>query len=146
MRRWLFHCLWFAPSWSWWKLPRWSVTTGYSNLDTEVVGGSNAGNESRQAPEHMFSIWSMYQLNNTLAFGTGLVRQDSYFTTENNSVEVPAYTRVDYAVYYTVDDDLSFQLNIENLFDEDYYPDAHSDTNISTGEPVNARLSVSYKL
>ncbi len=125
---------------------RWSLTTGYSNLDAEVVGGGNEGNRTRQTPEHMFSVWSMFQLNNSLAFGTGLIRQDDFFTTEDNSVRVPDYTRVDTAVYYTVNDDFSVQLNIENLFDEDYYPDAHSNTNISTGKPVNARLSMTYKL
>ena len=33
-------------------------------------------------------------------------------------------------------------IKAENLLDEDYFPDAHSNTNISTGRPLNARLSV----
>ena len=111
-----------------------------------MQGGDDEGNRTRQTPEHKFSIWSAFQVNNSLAFGLGMIRQDTYFTTEDNEVEVPDYTRFDAAAYYTVNDDLSLQLNIENLTDEDYYPDAHSNTNISTGEPVNGRLSLTYKL
>ena len=39
----------------------------------------------------------------------------------------------------------SIQLNVENLTDTDYFPSAHTDNNISTGEPINARLSVRVK-
>jgi catecholate siderophore receptor len=38
------------------------------------------------------------------------------------------------------------QLNVENLLDEEYWPDAHSNTNITTGRPLNARLTVSMDL
>ena len=40
---------------------------------------------------------------------------------------------------------LRLQLNVENLFDETYFPAAHNDVNISTGEPFNARFSVIAK-
>ena len=36
------------------------------------------------------------------------------------------------------------QLNVENLFDETYYPAVHNNDNISTGEPLNARLTVKF--
>jgi len=48
-------------------------------------------------------------------------------------------------VYYAISEKMRVQLNVENLFDETYYPAAHNDNNISTGEPVNARLSLSYQ-
>jgi catecholate siderophore receptor len=41
---------------------------------------------------------------------------------------------------------LSLQLNLENLFDEDYLPAAHNDNNISVGAPLNARIGFSYQL
>jgi len=55
---------------------------------------------------------------------------------------VPSFTRFDAAAYYDVSDDLRFQVNIENLFDTDYFPDAHANDNISTGKPLNARFTV----
>ncbi len=124
---------------------RWSITTGYSYLDGEVEsadGGGNNGNRTRQTPEHMFSLWTNYQATPNLSFALGGTYQDSYFATEDNTVQVPDYTRIDAAAYYQLSDRTMLQLNIENLFDEDYFPDAHSNTNISTGRPLNARLSV----
>jgi catecholate siderophore receptor len=122
----------------------WSISAGYSYLDGEVSradGGGNDGNRTRQTPENMFSLWSNYALSDRLGLGLGVTYQDSFFVTEDNAVEVPSYTRVDAAVFYSVSDRLRMQLNVENLLDEDYFPDAHSNTNITTGRPVNARLS-----
>ena len=47
----------------------------------------------------------------------------------------------------SLENDLEFKLDdthIENLLDEKYFPDAHSNNNITTGEPFNARLSLKY--
>jgi catecholate siderophore receptor len=124
---------------------RWSISTGYSYLDGEVAraDGSGAnGNRTRQTPENMFSLWSRFALSDRLSLALGGTYQDSFFATEDNAMEVPDYTRIDAAAYYTVSDRTRVQLNVENLLDEDYFPDAHSNTNISTGRPVNARLSV----
>jgi catecholate siderophore receptor len=123
---------------------RWSLSAGYSYLDGEVDGGSNDGNKPRQTPEHMISVWNQYQATDRLAFGLGVTRQDEFFVREDNSVLVPSYTRVDAALYYDLDDRTAVQLNVENLFDEDYFPDAHSNDNITTGEPLNARLTVRH--
>ncbi len=37
------------------------------------------------------------------------------------------------------------QVNLENLLNRNYFPDAHSNDNISTGEPLNARFTVSAR-
>ena len=121
-----------------------SISTGYSFLDGEVDladGSGNNGNVTRQTPENMFSLWSNYDVSERLAFGLGATYQDSFFVREDNAAEVPSYFRVDAAAFYTVSDNLRLQLNVENLFDEDYFPDAHSNDNITTGRPLNARLS-----
>jgi catecholate siderophore receptor len=123
---------------------RWSLTTGYSYLDGEVQradGSGNDGNRTRQTPEHMFSIWNSYRASERLRIGLGATYQDSFFVSEDNSVEVPSYVRVDAAAYYTLSDSMRVQLNVENLLDEEYFPDAHSNTNISTGRPLNARVT-----
>lgn len=122
----------------------WSISAGYSYLDGEVSrngGGGNDGNATRQTPENMFSLWSSYAISERFALGLGATYQDSFFVNEDNAVEVPGYTRIDAAAFYTVSDRLRVQLNVENLLDEDYFPDAHSNTNITTGRPVNARVS-----
>ncbi|MEM1436368.1 MAG: TonB-dependent receptor [Pseudomonadota bacterium] len=123
----------------------WTITTGYSYLDGEVQradGSGNDGNRTRQTPEHMFSIWNSVEVTDRFRFGVGATYQDSFFVREDNSVEVPSFTRFDAAAYYQLTSSARLQLNIENLFDEEYFPDAHSNDNISTGRPLNARLSV----
>ena len=125
----------------------WSITAGYSSLDGEVVrvdDSGNNGNVTRQTPDNMFSIWNNLRVTQRLSLGFGATYQDSFFVREDNSVEVPDYLRVDAAAFFSVNDRLRLQLNVENLLDEDYFPDAHSNDNISTGEPLNARLSAIF--
>ncbi len=124
---------------------RWFVTAGYSYLDGEVErvdGGDNAGNKTRQTPENMFSIWNNFEITEQFGIGAGVTYQDSYFVREDNSVEVPSYVRVDASAYYDVNDRIRVQVNLENLLDTEYFPDAHSNDNISTGEPINARFTI----
>ena len=91
---------------------------------------------------HSFSLWSQYDLCEKFGFGAGATYQDSFFVREDNSVEVPDFIRFDASAYYNVSDDLRLQVNIENLFDTNYFPDAHSNDNITTGKPLNARFSI----
>ncbi|WP_421790794.1 TonB-dependent receptor [Hyphobacterium sp.] len=123
----------------------WFISAGYSYLDGEIEGGANNGNRPRQTPEHMLSVWTQYRLTNRLSIGGGATYQDAFFVREDNAVEVPSYIRFDAGVFYDVSEDTRLQLNIENLLDEDYFPDAHSNDNITTGEPLNARLTVRHR-
>lgn len=123
----------------------WSLNAGFSYLDGDVDGGSNDGNETRQTPETMVSLWNRFQATETLAFGLGVTHQSAMFVREDNAVQVPSFTRVDAAVYYDLTEATRLQINAENLLDEDYFPDAHSNDNISTGKPLNARFSIIAK-
>lgn len=126
----------------------WAITAGYSSLDGEVQvadGSGNNGNATRQTPDNMFSVWNNFQLSERLRLGIGATYQDSFFVREDNAVEVPDYTRLDAALFWDVSESLRLQLNVENLLDEEYFPDAHSNNNISTGRPLNARLSATYQ-
>lgn len=123
----------------------WIVNAGYSYLDSTVDGGGFDGNRTLQTPEHMLSVWNEYQATDQLTLALGVTYQDSYFVREDNAVEVPDFTRVDAAVFYDLTDQTRLQLNIENLLDEDYFPDAHSNDNISTGKPLNARLTIRHR-
>ena len=120
----------------------WSINTGYAYLDSTVAGSEN---KTRQTPENMFSIWNNYQVSEKVGVAAGWTYQDSFFVREDNTVEVPGFTRVDAAAYYDLDETLRLQVNIENLFDTDYFPDAHSNDNISTGAPLNARFTMAKR-
>ncbi|MFC4699548.1 TonB-dependent receptor [Glaciecola siphonariae] len=127
----------------------WQINAGYSNLDADetgrVVQGALGNRALSQVPENMLTVWNRYQVNSQWAVALGVIYQSEQFASLSNNVELPDFTRVDAAVYYDVSEDLQVQLNVENLFDEDYFPSAHNDNNITIGEPLNARLSMSYQ-
>ena len=110
-----------------------------------VVNSQIANRDLAQLPEHMLTIWNQYEVSDQWRVGLGFIHQSEQYASLNNTTELPDFTRVDAAVYYDYSDDIRFQLNVENLFDEEYFPAAHNDNNISTGEPLNARISMQYQ-
>lgn len=123
---------------------QWYVSAGYSHLDGEIVNRSGAtGLRPRELPENMFSIWSGFQINDQLGFGAGLTYQDESFINNSNTATLPAFTRVDVAVFYDVSETFRIQLNVENLTDDLYFPTSHSTHQATVGAPLNARLTIS---
>lgn len=121
----------------------WFLTTGYSYLDGEQQGLTGpTGRRVRELPRHKFSIWNNFQATEQLGFGLGLTAQDESFADNGNTATLPAYARVDMAVFYEVNDNLRLQVNVENLLDELYFPTAHSADEFTVAPPLNARFTV----
>jgi len=118
----------------------WFISAGYSYLDGEQAGGEL---RPRELPENMASLWNTYQLTPAFGLGLGLTYQDESFINNSNTALLPAYTRVDAAAYYDVSERFRLQLNIENLTDELYFPNAHATHQATVGAPLNARLTLS---
>ena len=115
------------------------VQFGYSDMD----GKTSSGGEPREIPDHTISLWTTYQVNDKFGYGLGVTRQgESNISNNKPGLVLPDYTRVDFAAFYEISEDLSIQLNIENLTDELYFPHSHSTHQASVGEPVNARVSI----
>ena len=124
----------------------WGVSLGYSNLDGEQVDRQGpTGLRPRELPENMLSFWTTFQVTPYLGVGLGLTHQDESFINNSNSASLPSYTRVDAAVYYDVSESLSLQLNLDNLGDKLYFPNAHSTHQVTVGEPINARFSINWR-
>ncbi|NBC21470.1 MAG: TonB-dependent siderophore receptor [Alphaproteobacteria bacterium] len=122
---------------------RWFVAAGYSYLDGEIVERTGpTGRTPRELPENMFSLWNTYQLTARFGMGLGVTYQDESFINSSNTATLPAYTRVDASAFYDVTDTVRVQLNVENLSDELYFPNAHSTHQASVGAPLNAKLTV----
>lgn len=126
--------------------PAWSVMGGYAwqraELSATLSSSALAGNRLAQVPEHSFSLWNRYAFSQQLAGALGLVYRSDMASSTTNKVTVPAATRLDGAVYYTLSDRYQLQLNLENLLDEKYYAAAHSDSNIAPGAPRTLRLTL----
>jgi catecholate siderophore receptor len=77
--------------------------------------------------------------------GLGVVYRDSIYSSTTNAVVLPAFTRVDGALFYALSKQYRLQLNVENLFDRKYYASANSDFNITPGSPRAVRVSLNAK-
>ncbi len=130
-------------------LPGWQANIGYTYLDGEIrttTSSAPAGRRLEQLPEHQFTAWNHVKLTEQFSLGLGLIYQDEQFASLSNAVTMPDYWRVDAAAYYNISEQVSLQLNIENLLDEAYYPSAHGDNNIQPAEPFSARIGVRVRL
>lgn len=126
--------------------PQWQVHGGYSYQDAALAG--NDAVRLAQVPKHQASLWNRYDFTNRFAAGFGIIHQSSQFAairTSATTTKLPAFTRVDAALYYDLSDAVQLQMNVENLFDTTYFADAHNNNNISTGAPINGRFTIRAK-
>lgn len=129
----------------------WFISAGYSYLDgnqvaddgSDAIGANGDVLRIRELPEHTFNIWSNYQVTSRLGLGAGLIFQDESFADNGNRTTLPDFVRIDAAAYYDLSDSIRLQVNIENLTDTDYFPNAHTANNITVGAPINARFTIS---
>jgi catecholate siderophore receptor len=127
---------------------RWQTALGYARTRariTETTSAAPAGRAVAQVPKHQLSLWNRYDVTDRLGFGLGLYHQSAQFATISNVTRLPAWTRIDAAVFFKITDAVEAQVNIENLTDETYFPAAHNDNNISVGAPLNARFTLSAR-
>ena len=127
---------------------KWTTSLGYAYTKAEIretTTAAPAGRRIGQVPRNQFSLWNRYEVTDKLGVGAGLYHQSRQFTTISNTTFLPAYTRMDAALFYKVSDGIEAQVNVENLTGKTYFPAAHNDNNIATGAPLNARFTLSAK-
>src|SRR5690606_4697577 len=111
----------------------WQVLGGVAFQEAEIVNttrSAEAGSKVPLVPDFTASLWTRYQIVPALGLGAGVVHQSEMFAAIDNSVTLPGFTRADAALFLQFSDLLSAQLNVENLFDERYYPTSHGNNNI----------------
>jgi catecholate siderophore receptor len=127
----------------------WSLIGGYAYQDGEITRSisatAQAGASLAQLPKHSFSLWNKYDLSSQWSVGLGLIHRGEIFTSTDNTVILPSFFRVDAGVFFNLNSTFQAQLNVENLFDEDYYSSAHSNTNITPGSPRAFRVALNTR-
>ena len=124
----------------------WQVMGGYAYQDGEITTTQSAtavaGNRLAQLPRHSASLWNRYDVNTAFGVGLGIIHRGAIYANVDNLVTLPAFTRFDGAVYWTLNPSVQLQLNIENLGNKRYFASAHSNNNLSPGTPRSAWLTM----
>ncbi len=132
---------------------KWEIFAAFTSQDGRVLSPISsgttasvatitpAGNKVGLVPARLLSVWNKVALGGGWSAGLGVIHQSSSFTSYNNSVTLPAFTRLDGAVYYAFDKRSRVALNVENLADKKYFPTVDGDNNISPGAPRTVRVT-----
>ncbi len=126
----------------------WRIVGGYAHQNAFISSATTAalkGAQVAQVPHHTFSMWNNYQVSAKLGAGLGLIHRADMFAAIDNTVVLPGYTKVDAAVFYSFNENLRLQINVQNLFDKKYYLNADNNNNISPGSPRCARVTLTWK-
>ncbi len=122
----------------------WTVMGAYAWQDGEITrtlsATAKAGAVLAQVPAHTFSIWNKYNVGRRWGVGAGVIHRSDMFTSTDNTVVLPAFTRVDGALFVSLSRHLRAQMNVENLLDTSYFPSASGNNNITPGSPRAVRV------
>ncbi|GJD71216.1 TonB-dependent receptor [Methylobacterium gnaphalii] len=121
----------------------WQVAGGYALTDARIESATSAtivkGNTVGLVPFNSFSLWNKFAVTNEFSIGIGYVYQTHTFASSDNTVRLPGYNRFDLGLFYTFNENLRAQLNIENIFDRGYIYTADNNNNITPGAPRTIR-------
>mgnify|MGYP003605305187 FL=1 len=127
----------------------WQLMGGYAYQDGQITTTQSttavAGNRLAQLPRHSASLWNRYDFNDAIGAGLGIIHRGAIFASVDNAVTLPAFTRFDAALYWTVNQAVQLQLNVENLGNTRYFASAHSNNNISPGAPRSAWVTSHFR-
>ncbi|MGJ0397131.1 MAG: TonB-dependent siderophore receptor [Methylocystis sp.] len=142
---------------------RWEVSLGYGYQDAKVVSTdrtptlrtpffTDVGKTNPSVPRNTFSLWNKYDISNffdagpgVLGVGAGVVYNAKFYAAIDNFVVVPGYARVDGALFVKLSENVSGQLNVENLAGARYYVFAHNNNNITPGAPRSAYVTLNAR-
>jgi len=148
----------------------WSIFANYTYLDSEVKRGVSKllagqgldftkGDHLTSVPDHAFSLFTTYDLTDlNLQLGYGVTYQGEYYLTQhalvtgstNTRTTIPLVKAQDYMVHrltvaWTPRPDLELRLNVNNVFDKEYYQRGRNNGWATPGDRRNATLTANYR-
>jgi outer membrane receptor for ferric coprogen and ferric-rhodotorulic acid len=129
-------------------LKGWNAVLGYTYSHPEYVAGTRKGTDyaPETSPRRLFKLASSYRLPGDLS--DWRVGGDLYYQSKvyRNRLEQGAYNLVGLNASYQINQNLSTQLNLNNLFDKKYYA-AIYDSNLGNyyGEPRSFAVTLKYE-
>jgi iron complex outermembrane receptor protein len=118
---------------------QWDISVGYSYLDAEDKA---TGKKPNDVSDHLFSLWSTYQLDDNWRLGGGVKYVGDRYAGNDEAVALGDYTTVDLMRH-------KIQANAYNILDEKYILVATNGTSglnqIGYGAPAEFMLSYGYQ-
>ncbi|QYO68303.1 TonB-dependent siderophore receptor [Leptolyngbya sp. 7M] len=131
-------------------LPGWQIIAGYAYTDAEVVEDDRieVGNRLPNVPAHSANLWTSYEIQSGvlqgLGFGIGFFFQSDREVAPENLFRLPSFLRTDAAIFYRRDQ-LQVSLNVQNLFDVEYYPAGRDYVRVIPGQPFTVIGKISWE-
>jgi len=124
---------------------QWDISVGYSYLDAE---NKETGKKPNDVSDHLFSLWSTYQLDGNWRLGGGVKYVGDRYAGNDEAVALGDYTTVDLMAAYTTGRH-KVQANAYNVLNEKYILGATNGTSgtnqIGYGAPAEFMLSYGYQ-
>jgi catecholate siderophore receptor len=128
---------------------RWLISGGYALQNAKITSSTTAcPTGDCKVPlvaRHSFSLWNRYNLTKQFGVGLGVIVRSKSYATISNLVRLPAYARLDGALYYKLRGGIEAQVNFENILGAHYFPTANADNNIAPGVPRTVKATVGYR-
>ena len=139
--------------------PGWLITASYAYTDTEVIESDflPIGSRFRNVPLHSGNIWSSYDFQSGsgldgFGIGAGVNGVSDRLGGNAGSFDLEGFVIANMAAWYRTelnfrDDEvpIKLQLNVQNLFDKEYYENSNSIANIFPGAPRTFLGSISVE-
>ena len=130
--------------------PGWDITAAYTLLDAFVSEDNTdvVGNGLANVPDNQLSLWTTYNIQRGdltgLGFGLGFLYLSDRPGNLDNTFSLPSFFRTDAALFYERDN-WRAQLNVENLFDVEYFSSSDEFLGVLPGAPLTISAEVSVK-
>ncbi|PKL99961.1 MAG: TonB-dependent siderophore receptor [Gammaproteobacteria bacterium HGW-Gammaproteobacteria-9] len=135
--------------------PQWRVIGGYAYVDAEVTESSSAsmpvGTRLANVPRHSFNLLDTYEFAEGPLAGLGVGMGIKYVgdrkgSASNTAFDMDAYTTVDLLAYYPLTERVRLNLNLNNVFDEEYEERAWGNIWAYPGEPRTLQAGIAVTL
>ena len=119
------------------------TATGNVTESWFISAGANVvnGTVPAEVAENSYSVWNLFKVSDQFSLGLGYISKGD--TVGKGSTKLPSYNRLDVSAYYTVNEYMRLQLNVENATDELYFPHSYGSGQVTVGAPVHATLRLS---
>ncbi|MCY1345352.1 Ferrichrome outer membrane transporter/phage receptor [compost metagenome] len=130
--------------------PEWRLIGGYAFVDAEVRKDNNlpSGTPLANIPRNSFSLLNMYEFQDGAAKGLGLGLAVKYVDeragqTSATTYEIQDYGVVDLLSFYKLNEDVRLNLDLKNLFNEEYEEGAFN-FYAYPGAPRTVQFGIAY--